>query len=113
MPENAVDQILASAMFAPFLSFVGVAIMVLWQRGIEKSRLAIAVIGAPIFTILAIRIGLAWVRSTKNATWLPADGSVEALIGLIVGLSVLNIIAILFRLGRQAETEAINRIGGN
>lgn len=112
MPATAVDQLLASAMFAPFLSFVGVAIMVLWQRGIEKTRLAIAVLSAPIFTVLFIRIGLAWIRSHKDYVWLPTDGSVEALVGLIAGLSVLRIVAILFRLGRQAETEAINRIGG-
>lgn len=113
MPENAVDQILASAMFAPFVSFVGVAIMVLWQRGIEKTRLAVAVLAAPIFTVLFVRIGVAWIRSDKKFAWLPADGSVEGLIGLLVGLFALNLVAIFFRLGRQAETEAINRTGGN
>jgi hypothetical protein len=112
MPEKFVESILASRLFAPFLSFVGVAIMVLWKRGIVKSLLAVAVLAAPVFTVLIVPIAVAWIRSAPTLAWLPTDGSVEGLIGFTVGLSALNLVAIVMRLGRQAETEAANRLGG-
>lgn len=112
MPEKLVESIFASRWLAPFLSFVGVAIMVLWKSGIDKPRLAVAILSAPTFTVLVVPIAVAWIRSAPSLAWLPTDGSVEGLIGLIVGLSALNIVAIVLRLGRQAETEAVNRLGG-
>lgn len=112
MPDKILDHLLESRLFAPFVSFVGVAIMVLWKRDIDRRRMAVAVLSAPAFTLLVVPLIVAWIRTMPSLAWLPKDGSVEGLIGLIVGITALNIVSMVLRVGASAETAAVNRVGG-
>lgn len=112
MPKEIVEQVLSSRLLAPFVSFVGVAIMLLWNREMKRSRMAVAVLSAPTFTVLVVPAAMAYIRSVPALAWLPQDGSIEGLIGLIVGLTALNIVALVLRVGVKAETVAADRIGG-
>lgn len=112
MNLDIVEKILASRLFAPFVSFIGVAIMLLWNREMPRSRMAVAVLSAPVFTVLAVPSAIAYIRTVPSLDWLPHDGSIEGLIGFIAGLTALNIIALVMRVGAKAEIAAGDRILG-
>lgn len=112
MLDKLLDHILESRLFAPFISFVGVAVMLLWRKEPNRRRIAVAVLAAPTFTFLVVPIATAWIRNTPDLAWLPRDGSVEGLLGFVAGITALNLVALVVRGGDQAETIVANRIGG-
>lgn len=112
MPKEIVEQILASRLFAPFVSFMGVAIMLLWSRQMTRARVAVAVLSAPIFTVLVVPVVISYLRSVSALAWLPQDGSIEGLLGFVIGMTALNLVALVLRVGDKAESAGTDRIFG-
>jgi hypothetical protein len=112
MPEKIVEQILESRLFAPFVSFVGVAIMLLWSREMSRGRVAVAVLAAPTFSFLIVPMAMSYLRSVPALAWLPHDGSIEGLLGFVIGMVALNLVALVLRAGGRAEAGAGDRLFG-
>lgn len=110
MPEKIVEQVLSSRLFAPFLSFVGVAIMLLLNPEMTRARMAVAVLSAPVFSFLVVPLATAYIRSIPSLSWLPQDGSIEGLLGFVTGLTALNLVALVLRVGMKAENAAADSI---
>lgn len=111
-PEKIVEQILSSRLFAPFVSFMGVAIMLLWTSQMTRARVAVAVLSAPTFTFLVVPVVISYLRSVSALAWLPQDGSIEGLLGFVIGMTALNLVALVLRVGDKAEATAADRIFG-
>lgn len=85
---------LGSKVLPPILGLVGASLMLLWTRELDPRRMAVALIFGPIAAWLVPPILVPALRSWAVLAWLPKDGSVEGLVGLLVGIAAINLVSL-------------------
>lgn len=92
---------LGSKLMPPFLGFIGSSLMLLYTRELDPRRMAVAVIFGVIAAWLVPPLAVAGLTALFNLTWLPRDGSVEGLIGLLIGLAAINLVGYWLQLSKD------------
>lgn len=83
---------LTSKLMPPFLGFVGATLMLLYTRELDPRRMAVAVIFGVLAAWLVPPMAVAAMNAWFSLAWLPKDGSVEGLMGLLIGLAAINLV---------------------
>jgi len=92
---------LTSKLLPPFLGFVGSSLMLLYTRELDPRRMAVAVIFGVLAAWLVPPMAMAGLRSMASLEWLPKDGSVEGLMGLLIGLAAINLVGLWLQFSRD------------
>ena len=75
--------------------FLGSLITLSAMPELTKKQMFLAVLSGVAFAYLGTPVVAAWVFSLASATWLPAGGSVEGLIGLFLGMGGIHFVVFL------------------
>lgn len=100
-PATAAGGWLTSKLLPPFLGLVGATLMLLYTRELDPRRMAVAVVAGVVAAWLVPPIASAGLRSMGSLDWLPRDGSVEGLIGLLSGMAAINLVAFWLRISKD------------
>ena len=112
MPEPTTTGLagwLGSKLLPPLLGFVGASLMLLYTREMDPRRMVVAVVAGVISAWLVPPIAVAGARHS-GFVWLPADGSVEGVLGLLVGLGAINLVGVWLRV--SSDPQAAMKRGG-
>lgn len=104
----------STKLIPPIVGFFGAVIMLSYMSEIPVSQWATALLFGVISAYFGPPIIVAWLAHAGLA-WLPADGSVEGLLGLTLGLSSIHIVGAIAVLGRRFSrdpTGFVRRRGG-
>lgn len=102
MPEpTTAAGFIASKLFPPLMGLAGAVVSLSYMPELSKRQwgtaLTIGVFGAYLITPVAS----AYLRYSFSMDWLPNDGSIEGLIGLMIGMCGIHIVGGLTALGRK------------
>jgi len=103
MPEPTTTGIaswLGSKLLPPVLGFVGATLMLLHTREMDPRRMVVAIVAGVISAWLVPPIVVAGARHSGFG-WLPTDGSVESVLGFLVGLGAFNLVGVWLRSTRD------------
>lgn len=103
-PTTAGAGWLTSKLMPPFLGFIGSTLMLLYTRELDPRRMAVAVIFGVLAAWLAPPLAVAGLRSMFALAWLPSDGSVEGLMGLLIGLAAINLVGFWLQVSKDPRT---------
>lgn len=95
MPDN-----LAARVLAPVLAFVGAVVMLSYLDSVPTRVWFAAVLGAVAAAYVGAPITVAWLIH-NGADWIPTDGSVHGVVGLLLGFGSIHFIGGLSVLGRR------------
>lgn len=110
-PTAAGASWLGSKLLPPFLGFIGATLMLLYTRELDPRRMAVAVIFGVLAAWLVPPLAVAALRNMASLDWLPKDGSVEGLLGLLVGLAAINLVGLWLRVSKDPRV-AIQSVKG-
>jgi len=98
---------IASKLFPPLMGLAGSVISLSYMMELSKRQwgtaLTIGVFGSYLITPLAS----AYLRYSVDMTWLPNDGSVEGLIGLMIGMAGIHVVGGFTALGRKFSDDPL------
>jgi hypothetical protein len=77
--------------------------MLVHTRELDKRRMLVAVGFGVLAAWLMPPIAVAGLRQSFGWAWLPSDGSVEGLLGLLVGLGSINLVGAWLRFVRDPK----------
>lgn len=98
---------IGSKLLPPLLGFIGASLMLLYTRELDPRRMVVAVGFGVVAAWLVPPIAVPALRSGAGLDWLPADGSVEGLLGLLIGLAAINLVGLWLKAsGNPAEALA-------
>lgn len=102
MPEpTSAAGFIASKLFPPLMGLAGSVVSLSYMPELSKRQwgtaLTIGVFGAYLITPMAS----AYLRHNFSIEWLPTDGSVEGLIGLMIGMGGIHLVGGFTALGRK------------
>lgn len=102
--------LLGSKLFPPLAGLAGAIITLSYMTELTRrqwaSALVIGVFGAYIITPIAS----AYLRHTFGAVWLPNDGSVEGLIGMMIGMAGIHVVGGFTVIGRKFSRDPIGSV---
>ena len=102
--------ILGSKLFPPLAGLAGAIITLSYMTELTRrqwaSALVIGVFGAYIITPIAS----AYLRHHFGAVWLPSDGSVEGLIGMMIGMAGIHVVGGFTVIGRKFSSDPVGAI---
>lgn len=104
MPEPttaAAGSWIGSKLAPPLLGFLGATIMLLYTRELDPRRMAVAVAFGVLAAWLAPPMAVSGLRNLGGQDWLPTDGSVEGLFGLLIGLAAINLVGLWLQISRD------------
>jgi hypothetical protein len=102
MPDN-----LAARVLAPVLAFVGAVVMLSYLNDVPTRIWFAAVVGSVAAAYVGAPITVAWLIH-RGATWLPTDGSVHGVVGLLLGLGSIHFIGGLSVLGKRFAEDPLS-----
>ena len=73
--------------------FLGSLITLSAMPELTKRQMILAVISGIAFAFWGTPIITAWIFTTNSASWLPTGGSVEGLVGLLLGMGGIHLVA--------------------
>lgn len=91
----------SSKLLTVLLGFVGAVITLSYMPELTKRQWLSSVLFGVVAAYIAPPSVVALIHHTGIATWLPADGSVEGLSGLLLGMGSIHIIAGFTLIGRR------------
>jgi len=98
---------LASKLFPPLMGLAGSVISLSYMMELTKRQwgtaLTIGVFGSYLITPVAS----AYLRHSVDMSWLPQDGSVEGLIGLMIGMAGIHVVGGFTALGRKFSDDPL------
>ena len=109
------EEHFSTKLIPPIAGFFGAVIMLSYMSEIPPRHWATALLAGVIAAYFAPPIAMAWLTH-QGLAWLPADGSVEGLLGLLLGMGSIHIVGGLTVLGRRFAgdpTGFIRRKGGD
>jgi len=93
---------IASAKLLPALvGFVGALITLSYMPDLSRRQWVTAVLFGTVASYFVPPIFSAWAHQSGAALWLPADGSIEGLCGLLLGMGSIHIVGGVTVLGRR------------
>lgn len=76
----------------PLLGFIGASLQLLYTRELDPRRMAVAVIAGVLSAWIVPPMIVAYASTVPALAFLPAGGSVESLLGLLVGMCSINLV---------------------
>lgn len=95
MPESLAPRILP-----PILAFVGAVVMLSYLHNVPTRIWFAAVLGSVSAAYVGTPVTIAWLMH-RGVEWLPTDGSVHGVVGLLLGLGSIHLIGGLAVLGKR------------
>lgn len=102
--------ILGSKIFPPLAGLAGAIISLSYMVELTRRQWASALILGVIGAYLVTPVVSAYLRHTFGAEWIPNDGSLEGLIGLMMGMGAIHIVAASTLLGRKFSADPLGFI---
>lgn len=106
---------LTAKLVPPIAGFLGAVIMLSYMSEIPPRHWVTALLAGVLAAYFVPPILVAWLIH-KGIAWLPLDGSVEGLLGLLLGLASIHLVAGFTVLGRRFARDPagfIQRKGGD
>lgn len=94
------DETFSAKLIPPIAGFLGAVIMLSYLSEIPPRHWVTALLAGVLAAYFAPPIAVAWLAH-KGFEWLPVDGSVEGLLGLLLGMGSIHIVGGLTVLGRR------------
>lgn len=94
------DDQFSARLIPPIAGFLGAVIMLSYMSEIPPRHWVTALLGGVLAAYFVPPIVLAW-AAHKGWGWLPLDGSVEGLLGLLLGMASIHLVGGLSVLGRR------------
>lgn len=101
----------ATKLIPPVAGFFGAVIMLSYMQEMPARHWAVALMAGVLAAYFVPPIALAWLLHTGVA-WLPLDGSVEGLLGLVLGMAAIHFVGGLAELGRRFTRDPLGTIRG-
>ncbi len=108
-PTTGAAGWLASKLAPPLFGLVGAVMMLLYTREADHRRMVVAVVAGMVLAYVLPPILMGYARSVIS--WLPADGSVEGLLGFLLGLAAIGLVGWWLKVSRNPDA-LLNRGGG-
>lgn len=110
MPINSSASFIASKLFPPLMGLVGALVTLSYMKELSKRQwgtaLTIGVFGAYLITPVVS----AYIHHSADMNWLPQDGSVEGLTGLLIGMMGIHAVGGATYLGRKFSENPLGLI---
>lgn len=90
--------------------FFGALITLSAMPELTKRQMALAVLSGVTFAFWGTPIITAWIFSTASASWLPSGGSVEGLVGLLLGMGGIHLVGMFNTLAEGFSKDPISFI---
>ena len=94
------DEAFSTKLIPPIAGFFGAVIMLSYMSEIPPRHWATALLAGVLAAYFAPPIAMAWLEH-QGFSWLPVDGSVEGLLGLLLGMASIHLVGGLTVLGRR------------
>lgn len=94
------DETFSAKLIPPIAGFFGAVIMLSYMAEIPPRHWATALLAGVLAAYFVPPIAVAWLAH-QGVAWLPEDGSVEGLLGLLLGLASIHLVGGLTVLGRR------------
>lgn len=94
------DETFSAKLIPPIAGFLGAVIMLSYLAEIPPRHWVTALLAGVLAAYFAPPIAVAWLAH-QGVEWLPIDGSVEGLLGLLLGMGSIHIVGGLTVLGRR------------
>lgn len=92
---------IASKFFPPLMGLFGALVTLSYMQELSKRQWGTAVTIGVFGSYLITPIISAYLYYTVDMSWLPKDGSVEGLIGLMIGMAGIHLVGGFTALGRK------------
>jgi len=99
--------VLGSKLFPPLAGLAGAIVTLSYMAELTKRQWGSALILGVVGAYLATPIASLYLRNTIGAENVPNDGSVEGLIGLMIGMVAIHIVSAITMLGKKFSSDPL------
>lgn len=108
MPTPSVAAgFIASKFFPPLMGLFGALVSLSYMQELTKRQWGTALTIGVFGSYLITPIVSAYIHYSFNVQWLPVDGSVEGLIGLLIGMAGIHLVGGFTYLGRKFSSDPL------
>jgi len=92
---------LGGKLVPPLIAFGGAVVSLSYIPELSRRQWAAALLFAVLAAYLIPPIIGGWVRQSDYASWVPADGSIEGLCGLLLGMGSIHLVGAFTLVGQR------------
>lgn len=104
--------LLGGKLVPPLIAFGGAVVSLSYIPELTRRQWGAAILFAVLAAYLVPPIVGGWVRQSDYASWVPADGSIEGLCGLLLGMGSIHLVGAFTLLGQRFAKDPQGTVKG-